>query len=427
MKNKLSAIILIFLSYFTQTAYAWDFEKDGIDYNFFGKESVEVDGFNKGGVIEIPEEVENEGITYQVVAIDRWLVNSDREAVIENLIIPESVEFIMPEAFNRLEKLVTVTLPGSIDRIPIWAFGGSGIETIHIPGNISIIEDNAFSECASLRSVTFDEGIDCIGNEAFRNCPQLREIEFPGSLYSIGRDAFVDTPLDYVTFKTTNMGHCPMTSYSAVFGERAVPFVQTLGFSLVGGYNARDFLEICPEMFEGRRRLSVRTPGGIDVSFVGDGAKTDSRIIFSNRLLDLFWQAASYENGQIPEGEEYAVGLTLYFDYGQMSDAEKTKLQYVYNGHDVTEECQGGSFRISRGVPYRNDRPIDELPYNWLEITVNDDLSVNSLFTDESTRFDVYTLEGCPVGKSLDRAAIQNLPAGLYIVTDGSHTLKLRK
>ena len=52
------------------------------------------------------------------------------------------------------------------------------------------IDENAFSGCTALESVTLNEGIITIGDNAFENCTSLTSIYIPQSVTSIGEDAF---------------------------------------------------------------------------------------------------------------------------------------------------------------------------------------------------------------------------------------------
>jgi hypothetical protein len=64
-----------------------------------------------------------------------------------------------------------------------------------IPGSISTIEEELFYRCASLHSVTFEEGVENIGVNAFRFCAYMNYLEtviLPKSVNYIHKLAFAD-------------------------------------------------------------------------------------------------------------------------------------------------------------------------------------------------------------------------------------------
>ena len=61
---------------------------------------------------------------------------------------------------------------------------------VRIPDGVTIIEDNAFKDCKSLKSVTIPNGVTSIGESAFEGCTSLESVTIPASVMSIGRRAF---------------------------------------------------------------------------------------------------------------------------------------------------------------------------------------------------------------------------------------------
>ncbi len=70
-------------------------------------------------------------------------------------------------------------------------FSATGLQTLILPDNATLIEDGAFQDSwATLRSVTFGEGLTSIGEKAFKNCDLLTSIVIPDNVTSIGKEAF---------------------------------------------------------------------------------------------------------------------------------------------------------------------------------------------------------------------------------------------
>lgn len=66
----------------------------------------------------------------------------------------------------------------------------SNIESYSIKEGATIICDNAFLECVTLKEVIIPDTVKSIGVCAFSGCSSLRQIKFPKSLSSIGDEAF---------------------------------------------------------------------------------------------------------------------------------------------------------------------------------------------------------------------------------------------
>lgn len=119
----------------------------------------------------------------------------DGEAVSE-LIIPEGVTSIGNYAFCGTS-FRSVTIPDSVASIGHAAFSGSAIERLVL--NAALIDDSAFSNCTSLTSVTFKDGVHYINDSAFENCTALSSVTFGNGLLSVGDEAFRHTAVKNIT------------------------------------------------------------------------------------------------------------------------------------------------------------------------------------------------------------------------------------
>ena len=87
-------------------------------------------------------------------------------------------------------------LDAGIDPLPhmtrIWSrmYAFTTIHHLHIPSNITRIDDNAFKSCTQLNSVKLAEGLHVIDYGAFKGCLSLQNITFPDSLTTLGDAAF---------------------------------------------------------------------------------------------------------------------------------------------------------------------------------------------------------------------------------------------
>jgi hypothetical protein len=92
--------------------------------------------------------------------------------------------------------MVTVTIPASIEGIPVTAIGESafmnckGMANVILPEGIRSIGDYAFYGCISLGGINLPEGLCSIGSEAFSGCASIKDFRFPESITSIGDFTF---------------------------------------------------------------------------------------------------------------------------------------------------------------------------------------------------------------------------------------------
>ncbi len=117
----------------------------------------------------------------------------DRRDRLISVTIPESVTKIGENAFSGCSGLTSVTIPDSVTSIGWSAFDGcSSLTSVTIPGSVTEIDRSAFWGCSSLTSVTIPDGVTKIGSRAFENCGSLTSITIPESItiiydYAFGR------------------------------------------------------------------------------------------------------------------------------------------------------------------------------------------------------------------------------------------------
>ncbi len=94
-------------------------------------------------------------------------------------------------------------IPSYVTHIGVNAFVGRNLESVIIPNSVQSIGRNAFRECTSLKSVSFEMGsqLETIGEYAFENCKSITSILLPEKLKEISSSAFYNCrALSSVTF-----------------------------------------------------------------------------------------------------------------------------------------------------------------------------------------------------------------------------------
>ena len=123
----------------------------------------------------------------------------------DTLVIPSSVEFIMPNFLYHSPKVSRVSFEkgSNLRQIQKEAFQCSKLRKITLPEGLEDIECKAFY-ATSLISINLPLSIKTIGDEAFAENSSLYEIWIPSTISSVGSDIFKDSEdLEYIK---TNVG-----------------------------------------------------------------------------------------------------------------------------------------------------------------------------------------------------------------------------
>ena len=149
-----------------------------------------------------------------------------------NLVIPDGVTELDPEAFHDCANLESVVFPNSVDMIPADAFsvaptgprvpccpklksvvlpihaaiGANAFHSVRSLESVTLNNDGkpaalpredaaigyyAFFFCSELKEIAIPEGVEAIGEGAISSCRKLERVFLPASLKTIGRHAFV--------------------------------------------------------------------------------------------------------------------------------------------------------------------------------------------------------------------------------------------
>ena len=117
----------------------------------------------------------------------------DKDALVGDLIIPDTVTSISPYAFKDCQGLTSVTIPNGVTSIGQCTFQDClNLTHITIPDSVTEIERWAFVGCSGLISITIPNGVTSIGYSAFEGCRKLTNIILPNSITSIESYIFKD-------------------------------------------------------------------------------------------------------------------------------------------------------------------------------------------------------------------------------------------
>ena len=90
----------------------------------------------------------------------------------------------MADPFRGNTRLLTITLPRSVDYIQSYAFAGcSSLKEIEIPGKVGgNLGPYCFYQCTSLVKVKINKGVTKLSSSSFRGCISLVSIEIPDTV-----------------------------------------------------------------------------------------------------------------------------------------------------------------------------------------------------------------------------------------------------
>ncbi len=133
----------------------------------------------KSDTLEIPSNVSNNSVTYQVTAIgdSAFYATEYLRSQLKQIILPVSLKQIGNNAFDSFNSLTSLTIPDNVLRIGENAFCGCWrMEKLTLSINLEIIDDYAFQSCEGLLSITIPSRVTNIGNSILFNCTSLQSI-----------------------------------------------------------------------------------------------------------------------------------------------------------------------------------------------------------------------------------------------------------
>ena len=119
---------------------------------------------------------------------------------------------IFEHAFDGNRTVKTVWVPENMRVMGFW--GDHVIENIHLGEGVKL-NDKAFSNCSTLKTVTLPSSLEGIPYRCFENCVSLTDITLPAGLTSISSFAF----LGCTSLRSINIPESVIAMGSCVFGD----------------------------------------------------------------------------------------------------------------------------------------------------------------------------------------------------------------
>ncbi len=123
-----------------------------------------------------------------------------KNTTVSEVILPDSIQAILGEAFYGCKRLRHIDLPDSLEYLGSHCFTSSGLTALHFPDRLKKISVGCCSGCVNLSEVTFGQQLQTIAVFAFESCTKLRTVTFPESLLRVYNDAFEKTAITRFVF-----------------------------------------------------------------------------------------------------------------------------------------------------------------------------------------------------------------------------------
>lgn len=126
---------------------------------------------------------------------------------LREVILNDGLKTIAESAFKQTENLSEISIPDSVKHIGSGCFACSGIKSVKLPENsafTSILWETFFG-CKNLETVKLPDSVNVIDDYAFSECISLRSINLD-KVQVIDSSAFAKTALEYITLSARKIG-----------------------------------------------------------------------------------------------------------------------------------------------------------------------------------------------------------------------------
>ena len=311
MKKIIQTSFLLMALLLPATALAYDFEVNGIYYNFFGN-TVSVTHGNidnsYSGAVSIPNSVTYGGRTYSVSTIGDDAFRNCSSLTSVNM--GNSVMNIGNYAFGNCSGLTRVSLSVYLNLIGQGAFSGCySLSNVNIPNSVTYIGEYAFEDCGSLTSVNIPNSLTKIYDFTFYGCTSLKQITIPKSITSIGFYAF---------------GHGGLTDL--IWNARNCTIHSDMGTSTIERVTIGDEVTVLPNNFvSGSKITSVNIPNSVkEIGWQAfSGCRCLSSITLPNSLISIgdfaFYECCALANVTIPNTVS-SIGSCAFYACSALTD-----------------------------------------------------------------------------------------------------------
>lgn len=333
--------------------------------------------------------------------------------MLDEIILPESVESVGDRAFERTD-IRDIEFASGLSEIGAGAFSDCRrLVTANIPENVSLASESMFSSCTRLVSASFPAGTTNVGANIFSGDNKLATISSASSTApQAERGAFSDTRTRYISL---------IVPYDA--------FRAYLNAPVWGSFSTI------------RLGLPVTLPAEADASAVNEDDYQD--LLNEDRLEEQEEQAAIDRNTDDEEENAKARSRSIRRAAQRAATAEGRSFARIFNGAGLNTSSAIRIFinpkedATLKSVLVDGKEMIDRMEGNSLLLPANTTGALEIIcengtvgidgigesagdMLDRNAPYTVFDLNGMSMGTDIER-----LPAGIYIVRQGTRIHKL--
>lgn len=190
--------------------------------------------------------------------------------------IPSTVRTISPGFFKGCKHLVSAHIPEGVKVVPNDCFlDCQDMTSVYLPSSIESIGEAAFYNCHNLKAITIGANVETIGAAAFLNCNSLEQVAFAGNkVQALEQNAFSNcTSLKeiYLPNQITRIGHSAFGGCSMLQAIKLPSNLLRMDSQVFSGCNALSSVSIPAslrridaQLFEGSNITNLTIEDGAD-------------------------------------------------------------------------------------------------------------------------------------------------------------------
>ena len=171
----------------------YEINDPNFDYVLRNDDTYKITGYNgdERDCLVIPSAYRGKKVTFIGSSALCWIHAKE-------VVIPDSVIAIEPEAFSGNTRVKKVTIGKGVKRIPYGCFESSDLETIVFSEGLEEIGYNAFLFCTKLKEIKTPSTLEKIGEYAFNCCYDLKTVQLNDGITDISEGAFWGSGLETI-------------------------------------------------------------------------------------------------------------------------------------------------------------------------------------------------------------------------------------